>query len=71
MQKYITIQFCRPLCTTKEPQTRNLESVSRLRKNAKTTVKFFRGRTWFRLSALLQCFNNMYKKNLNRIFDKI
>ena len=39
MQKYITIQYCRPLCTTKEPQTRNIESVLRLLKNAKTTLK--------------------------------
>ena len=54
--------------TAKKPQTRNIESVLRLPKNAKT---FVRGKTWFRLSALLQCYNHTYKKNLNRIFDKI
>ena len=39
MQKYITIQYCRPLCTTKEPQTRIIESLLRLLKDAKTTLK--------------------------------
>ena len=50
-------------CTTKEPQIRNIESVLRLPKNAKTTLKLLSKEG----PGLLQCSNHTYKKDLNRI----